>query len=171
MGTGWDTVGFRIAAISVSGTLTSGDTLILSRVDTVSEAVPESGSYADWASDHGLASGSMLDESPAADGIRNLMKYGLGIEPAVAGWQGRMEKGRMEDSGTNFFMLRYVRPEPAPADVSYAVQAAGSLQAADWTDGVVVSSAVSNGLRTITVRDPLPMTGNTNRFIRLRVTK
>jgi len=127
--------------------------------------------YADWAASYGLSPGSLLDESPAGDGIRNLMKYALGIEPAVAGFQGHFSQDRMEDSGTNWFMVRYTRPEPAPTDVSYAVQAAGSLQAADWDAGVVVASAVSNGLRTITVRDPLPMSGNTNRFIRLRVTK
>jgi hypothetical protein len=113
----------------------------------------------------------MLDESPAGDGIKNLMKYALGISPTNSGLQGRLEQAQMDLSGTNWFVLRYVRPEPKPADLTYTVQAVESLMSSNWTDCVEVSSTVSNSLRTITVRDPLPISGNTNRFIRLKVTK
>ncbi len=73
--------------------------------------------------------------------------------------------------GTNWFMLRYVRPEPAPADITYSVQVIDSLMATNWVDGVEVSSTVSNSQRIITVRDVVSMDESTARAIRLKVTK
>jgi hypothetical protein len=140
-------------------------------VEFLAGTAPAEPTYADWATSYGLASESMLDESPAGDGIQNLMKYALGLNPTNFGWQGRFEKGQINLTGTNWFMLRYVRPEPAPADITYSVQVIGSLLLSNWVNGVEVSSTVSNSLRTITVRDPLPMSGNTNRFLRLKVIK
>jgi hypothetical protein len=113
----------------------------------------------------------MLNGSPAGDGIQNLMKYALGLNPTNFGWQGHIGQGVHDITGTNWFTLRYTRPEPAPADLTYFVQAIESLLASNWTDCVEVSSTVSNSLRTIIVRDPLPMSVTTNRFIRLKVTK
>jgi hypothetical protein len=163
---------FNAVVILAAGRTTENDYSIDDvSVRFVPGAVAPSGTYGFWAAEHGLASDSMLDESPAGDGIKNLMKYALGISPTNSGLQGRLEQAQMDLSGTNWFMLRYVRPEPAPADITYSVQVIGSLLLSNWVNGVEVSSTVSNSLRTITVRDPLPMSGNTNRFLRLKVIK
>jgi hypothetical protein len=170
----FDKIGYRVSfEYGATDNWATGDnaTEITSLNIASLSAPPPSDPYSSWASDHGLAADSMLDESPAGDGIKNLMKYALGISPTNSGLQGRLEQAQMDLSGTNWFVLRYVRPEPKPADLTYTVQAVESLMSSNWTDCVEVSSTVSNSLRTITVRDPLPISGNTNRFIRLKVTK
>jgi hypothetical protein len=127
--------------------------------------------YDSWAAGYGLSPGSELDESPANDGIRNLMKYALGLQPAAIGFQGHLERGMIQAGGTDYFMLRYIRPEPAPADITYTVAASDRLTVTNWTPGVEVASVVSNDLRIITIRDSLPMEEAASRFIKLNVTK
>jgi hypothetical protein len=127
--------------------------------------------YASWASGYGLSSDSMLDDSPAGDGIKNLTKYALGIDPSAAGMQDRFSGGQTNVTGTNYLMLRYVRPEPKPADINYAVEAGDSLIVTNWAAAVEVSSVVSSNLCTVTTRDTTPMSVKTNRFIRLKTTQ
>ena len=110
--------------------------------------------------------------SPNNDGVSNLEKYALGLAPSVQGRGGRVSHGTVEIAGAKHLTLTYKRPEPAPAGVVYAVEASGDLTAGSWSSAglVEVENSVSDGLRTITVRDAVPSIPGTPRFMRLKVT-
>lgn len=120
----------------------------------------------------GSAAGSAT-ATPANDGLPNLIKYALGLDPAGNGHDGRLAHGTTTDGGQDYLTFTYTRPEPAPAGVSYAVEASADLNPSSWsTAGIAqVSSTVNGGLRTITVRDTSSMSSGTKRFLRLKVTQ
>lgn len=109
--------------------------------------------------------------SPANDGIPNLLKFGLGLSAATAGYDGRYVIGETAIGGSNYLTLTYTRPEPAPDGASYAVKSCGDL--ATWSASMTaeVSNIAQTGSRTITVRDTQPMNGTSGlRFIHLEIT-
>jgi hypothetical protein len=128
-----------------------------------------------------LSNGLPMDESglgsvtatPASDGLPNLMKYALGLDPATSGNGGHLSSGTMTDAGNDYLTFTYIRPEPAPTGITYTVQASTDLTPTNWSaSGLVqVSSTVNAGLRTITVRDNTPITGGGRSYMRLRVTQ
>lgn len=127
-----------------------------------------------WFAAHGLppdgSGNGAWDASPAGDGIANLLKYALDIDPNTSGYQGRWSSASVRMSGTDFLSMTYTIPEPAPANISYAAESAVSLSGS-WSSGnvVVLSSTVSGSLRTVTVRDGAPMQSNPRGFLRLRI--
>ena len=133
--------------------------------------------YQSWLLANGLpmdASGNgSATATPANDSLPNLVKYALGLVAATSGHGGRLGSGTTTVSGSDFLTFTYVRPEPSPAGVSYAVEAAVDLAGATWSAvGLIeTSSAVASGLRTITTRDNTPMGASNKRFMRLRITQ
>jgi hypothetical protein len=126
-----------------------------------------------------LANGLPMDESGAGsatanlanDGLSNLMKCALGLTPYGNGNGGRLSYGSVPDTGGNYLSFTYIRPEPAPAGISYIVEASPDLKTWSATGLVQISSTLNAGLRTVTLRDSVPMAPLTPRFMRLRVTK
>lgn len=133
--------------------------------------------FQQWLLAHGLpmdGSGSgSATASPCNDGLTNLIKYALGLDPGVSGPSGRLASATVNDGSGEYLAFTYIRPEPAPASVTYRVEGSSDLSAASWSDtGIVpVSSFVNGGLRTITVRDSTPMSVGNQRFLRLKVTQ
>lgn len=134
-----------------------------------------SSGYQQWLLNNGLpmdgsAAGSATAD-PFSDGLPNLVKYALGLPSASKGHQGRLAHGRVQEGGADYLTFTYVRPEPAPAGVSYTVEGNPDLNPANWTSaGIVpVSSTVEGGLRTVIMRDATPMAGGSKRFLRLKV--
>ncbi|MEI8342535.1 MAG: fibronectin type III domain-containing protein, partial [Verrucomicrobiota bacterium] len=127
-----------------------------------------------WFASHSLPTDGTGNGSPTAilagDGITSLMKYALGINPQVIGYQGRLTTGTTAVNGSTYLNLTYARPELVPEGVTYVPEACGDL--ASWSGGglVEVSSTVSNGVRTITVRDGTAIGSTPRRFLRLKVT-
>ena len=145
--------------------------------DFTTPAAGSATSYQAWLLANGLpmdASGAGgATASPANDQLPNLVKYALGLTPSVSGHGGRLANGKTTAGGSDYLTLSYTRPEPAPAGSSCAVEAAANLAAATWTTAGLaeINSSVSNGLRTVTVRDAVPMAGTGKRFMRLRVSQ
>jgi hypothetical protein len=112
-------------------------------------------------------------DDPAVDGIPNLMKYALGIDPFGNGYQGHLLTGTTNISGQTYLTLTYTRPEPALPGLTYTVEVANDLVVPDWTSAetVVVSSTVNGAWCTIIVRDQYPVADRPKRFIHLRVTQ
>lgn len=148
-----------------------GDPWFDFNLPTAGSATP----YQQWL----LANGLPMDESgngaatadPVSDGLPNLMKYALGLLPASSGHQGRLACGTTTDNGSDYLTFTYVRPEPAPAGITYSVEGSSDLAPESWIPSgmVPVSSVVAAGLCTITVRDTTPMSGGARRFLRLKV--
>lgn len=133
--------------------------------------------FGQWAISHGLpGDGTGLgapDAMPAHDGIPNAMKFALGIDPNIAGYQGHVISGTVSESGENYLAITYIRPEPPPGGVTYDVKTCGDLSGWSTIETGEVSSTPDSptaGFRTIIVRDTAPTSGlGANRFIRLEV--
>lgn len=110
---------------------------------------------------------------PDGDGISNLMKYALNLNPFVSGATG-LPYGSVENiGGTNYLTLTFQRLHPAPADISYIVETSTDLSIGTWTPAVVVDGYPVNngdGTETMEERDALPASTG-SQFIRLRITR
>ena len=99
-----------------------------------------------------------------------LMQYALGLPTNAVNEAGQLSCGQVTVSGTNYFAYTYVRPEPTPAGITYAVEASTNFIA--WTNAglVAFSSTVNGGWCTNTLRETTPVQANVSpRFMRLKV--
>lgn len=105
--------------------------------------------------------------TPANDGITNLMKYALGLDPWHCG------SADLPTPGLNdgYLTLSYRKNKQA-TDVVYAVQAGDTLVPGSWMPAATIISQSDAGNHwLITVRYNVPMAGNPERFMRLKVTR
>jgi len=132
------------------------------------------GSYASWAKDNFTAaqlenqSISGMNQSPAGDGVSNLMKYALAIPPMSPAVLPEMSQSN------GYLTLKYRRNNQSP-DLTFTVEASNSLIAEQWeavTTHAPGSPSPNQGLfHEETIQDSVPITGSPNRFMRLKVTK
>jgi hypothetical protein len=111
---------------------------------------------------------------PAGDGIANLMKYALNLNPFGMGQAGLPIQGTINEGGSKYLTLSYT-DVPARTDTTYTVQVSGDLKT--WSSGSGFTSQVSatnnpDGVtETVVVQDLVPLVnGGTTRFMRLMVT-
>jgi hypothetical protein len=109
---------------------------------------------------------------PAADGIPNLLKYALNLNPMANG-VGSLPSGSVTTvSGSNYTTLTYTQDLYAP-DMTYTPQVSGDMET--WNSGagyIVPVSATANGdgvTETVVVRAAAPQ-GAAPQFMRLMVT-
>ena len=129
-----------------------------------------------WFTPAQLADPAICGETanPTGDGIPNLMKYGLNLNPMVKGAGGSLAGSLMTVSGTNYLELSYTHVISA-TDISYAPEVSGDKQT--WNSGEAYIAPVSvtpnsDGVtETVVVRDRTPTSNGTPRFIRLKVTE
>jgi len=160
---------YRVTA-TISGTV--------SVVSNTLSLTPFTGGYSSWLAAHSLpADGSgngAMTACPANDGIANLAKYALGIDPNKPGYQGNYSTGTYNDpaTGLNYLSLTYTRPEPALSDVHCIPESGADLAPGSFlqSNTVEMPSTPSGGFRTITVRDNTPAGTAPRRFLRLRFT-
>ncbi len=102
--------------------------------------------------------------NPAGDGIINLLKYALGLDPT------KPEPSPLSADISTGYLRLTVPKNPNATDLSYAVQVNGDLNdPAGWTtDGTIVEQ---NTASTLVVRDSTPVSGGVMRFIRLQVSR
>ena len=103
--------------------------------------------------------------TPANDGIANLMKYALALEPREPA------TSFLPATGThNGYMTLTYRKNKQASNLRYTVEATGTLAEADWqpaTSVVSVSDAGNHWL--VTIQDNVPQTGHASRFMRLKI--
>jgi len=115
---------------------------------------------------------SGLNATPAHDGISNLLKYALHLEPLVKGFAGLPKQGVVTVGGKTYLTLTYTQTIGV-TDISYLVELSGDLTT--WVSGTgTTSSTVTNNAdgvtQTVVAQDLVPITNSSKRFIRLRVT-
>jgi hypothetical protein len=106
---------------------------------------------------------------PAGDGVPNLMKYALGLNPTQAISQPLYGYG-LDTNG--YFFFAYTRPDPPPADITYRVDASDDLMA--WcTNGLCLSGSTivlnPNNTATIMCTGVAPVQSTRKKFLRLSV--
>ena len=113
--------------------------------------------------------------APAGDGIPNLLKYALNLNPHASGSAGLPVESIVTSAGVEHLALTYTQVLAA-TDITYTVQVSPDLQT--WYSGsayTTVSDATVNagGLtKTVTVEDLTPMGGsNPSQFSRLQISR
>ena len=125
---------------------------------------------------------SGITDSPAGDGLTNLLKYALGIVPTqnqipVPASQSELPTVEVRTlNSQEMLTISFTRNKTA-SDVSFLVDVSSDLTGA-WTalDPLLAANQVSvtdnsprTGLQTIVVKDTQPVSSQGKRFIRLRV--
>ncbi len=108
--------------------------------------------------------------SPAGDGIPNLIKYALGLNPLTRQTNSVLAS-RLDADG--FFTVSYSRPDPPPLDINYQLEGSSALSpwlsnAAPALAGLVLNS---NNTATVTFRDSSPARNDPQSFRKLRVVR
>jgi hypothetical protein len=107
--------------------------------------------------------------SPSGDGVPNLLKYALGLNPLTPATAAQLPSGSIQsDGGTNYLTLT-VNRAAEPSDVTYIVEVTGNLSSG-WVSGLPNTVTLTNTPTQLVVRDNTPVPAATARFIRLRVT-
>ncbi|MBS0660371.1 MAG: hypothetical protein JSR82_19285 [Verrucomicrobia bacterium] len=113
-----------------------------------------------------------VNDTPANDGVSNLLKYALGLDPFTpsAGLVPVTEVVNI--AGLNYLQIRFVRPT-ALANATYVGETSGDLVA--WSSSptdveTLVSSGPGPNQQTVIYRDRTPIAAPLHRFLRLRVT-
>lgn len=106
--------------------------------------------------------------APAGDGMSNLLKYALGLDPKAfsAAMAPRISKLTLD--GLTYLTINFSAAEFAP-DVSLTVEVSDNLK--HWYSGPALTAPVETGESTLTIRDLTPMEEATQRFIRLKVNR
>ncbi|MDB6167568.1 MAG: hypothetical protein JWM88_432 [Verrucomicrobia bacterium] len=132
----------------------------------------------DWRIAHGLpsdGSGPGADMAdPAGDGLPNLAKYGLGMDPSIKVSADCPVISRILEGGLAYRALTYFRPDPARTDVVLSVEV--STDGATWVSGsgttVAVGTTVNQAIAAVTVRDATPLSeSGAARRMRLKIQK
>ncbi len=105
-----------------------------------------------------------LNDDPAGDGVPNVLKYALALDPLVATTNPVPAAEVTSVQGADRLVLN-VRKNPDAMGIDYIVEASPDL--ATWsTSGLIV---LSNTSTTLSVADGTPLTTGVRRFMRLRV--
>ncbi len=136
------------------------------------------GSFSGWQSQYFTAAElqnpaiSGPNAAPAGDGISNLLKYALGLNPKTSGVAGLPQVSTTRVGGQNYLTLTYTKVLAA-TDLTYTVEAGDDLQTwSSGTDTTAVVSTTNNAdgqTQTVVVRD-LTATSANKRFLHLKVT-
>ena len=141
------------------------DWALFDYVQVVPLAVPQVKNFPDWQRAH-FSEDEIADTSisawsaaPVGDGVVNLLKYALGLDPWAAAGGGVVELS--QDAGKA--SLTYSRPA-ALTDVSYIAEA--SDDSSHWLPVIQKRKALRNGIETLQAAEA----DSPHHFMRLRVT-
>lgn len=106
---------------------------------------------------------------PAQDGVSNLMKYALGLNPSAPALTGLPVLGQVTLNGKTYLTLTFT-DQSALTDVTYNVQVSSNLQ--NWQSGPLYTVRVDNGAtNTAVFRDLTALQNAPGHFMRLSVTR
>jgi hypothetical protein len=107
--------------------------------------------------------------SPAGDGVPNLIKYALGLNPATPATAAQLPSGSIQPAGGTNYLTLTVNRAAQPSDITYIVEVSSNLPGS-WVSGPPNTVTLTNTATQLVVRDNTPVPATTTRFIRLRVT-
>jgi hypothetical protein len=121
--------------------------------------------YFGTAQNAGIAANSA---DPQNDGIVNILAYAFGLNPLLH----NSDPISVSKSG-NYLTLTFKRPHPAPTDISYLPQVAGSVTSGVWNSGPsYTTQTVTNngdGTETVTVTDLTPIGSAQAHYMRVLI--
>jgi hypothetical protein len=127
-------------------------------------------------------SGTAADTAdPDSDGLPNFLEYAFGLNPTNSDQGWRLSPLLTQTNSTDWLACSFFRNTNA-ADLTFSLQAAGTLPSSSWSNLVTWTSAagwsapalvseagVGPGRVRVTVRDAQPISANATRYYRLLV--
>jgi hypothetical protein len=107
--------------------------------------------------------------SPAGDGVPNLIKYALGLNPSTTATPAQLPSGGIQPNGGTNYLTLTVNHAARPSDITYIVEVSSNLLGG-WVSGPPNTVTLTNTVTQLVVCDNTPVPAATARFIRLRVT-
>jgi hypothetical protein len=106
---------------------------------------------------------------PADDGVSNLMKYALGLNPNEPAVSGLPAPGQAAVNGKTYLTLTFTE-QAALTDITYTVEVSSDLQ--NWESGPAHTVRMDNGTtNTAVFRDLTAIQDAPRQFMRLSVTR
>ncbi len=106
---------------------------------------------------------------PARDGIPNLMKYALGLNPNKPALSGLPIPGQVSVSGKTYLTLTFT-DQSALTDITYNIEVSSDLR--NWQSGALYTVRTDNGMtNTATFRDLTAIQDAPRHFMRLTITR
>ncbi len=136
----------------------------LTAMEDVSIPLP---GFEDWILQFELPEGETGPEAnPSGDGMANVVKYALGLDPRQSNAAAVPAPGLVDSDGERYLALEIAKNEEA-YDVQYIIEVSGDLES--WESGAEHVTIIEDSGSVLWVRDNTALSGNGNRFIRLRV--
>ncbi len=118
-----------------------------------------------WLLEQGVAPAELGEtDTPAGDGVPNLLKYALGLPPLHPLSGSLVETSFEEDGGSDYLALD-VTLNPQAEEIDVWVETSGNL--VDWNSGTDHTVTLKQTASRIHVRDALALGDAQRRFIRL----
>jgi|GEM_PF-6935517 len=128
--------------------------------------------YSGWVSSNSLTGGNALDSaSPAGDGITNLTKYALGLNPQqfcftrTDGTNPGLPRFAMENDGMSLLYQK----DLSKTDLTYAIETSPDLST--WTATGATEFLQSSSGYVRTIKATIPKGTDTKKFARLKITR
>jgi hypothetical protein len=102
--------------------------------------------------------------SPAGDGVPNLIKYALGLDPFKAVTNSLVTPGTRQEGGQTYLTLR-VNRAGSPPDVGFRAEVSSDLKT--WISGPSYTTTLTNTAAQILIRDDAPIGSSTNGYLRV----
>jgi hypothetical protein len=103
--------------------------------------------------------------NPAGDGVANLVKYALDLNPSLTVTNSPVAPGIMQDAGQSYFSL-IINRLTNHADIIYRAEVSNDLKT--WNSGPGYTTTVTNTDTQLVIRENSPITNHPRRFFRLR---
>ncbi len=105
--------------------------------------------------------------SPAQDGLANMVKYALGLDPAQRAQSSQVPVSTTTTVGSSKYLTFNLPRRMRRSDVDYIVEVTGNLTS--WNSGPGHTVTVQDDETILIVRDATPMSDSLERFIRFKV--
>jgi hypothetical protein len=105
--------------------------------------------------------------SPAGDGVANLIKYALGLNPFSIESPNNLATASIQQVAGHSYLTLTVNRVANPTDVTEVAQVSSDLQT--WASGPSYTTTLTNTASQLVVRDNMPVDEGTNGAIRLLI--
>ena len=108
------------------------------------------------------------DASPAGDGITNLLKYALGVDPFGSAWQ-NLPVASIESFAGSRYLIFTITKNPQATDVLWTPEISSNLTANTWSSGPSFLTVLEETAISLKLHDNNPLQINPQRFVRAKV--
>jgi hypothetical protein len=105
--------------------------------------------------------------APAGDGVDNLVKYALGLNPFTRATLAELPSASVQSYGGTNYLTLTVRRGADPSDITYTVEVSSNLLT--WASGSTNTVTLTNMAAELVVRDNVPVKSAPMRYMRLVV--